>query len=70
MAKPKRKKRKPSGGRPAPTVDPNAILNEADEIREKLAPGHGHICSETAGLAVTFKQILTASMLRTKHGSG
>ncbi len=37
MAKPKRKKRKPGGGRPAPTVDPNAILNEADEIRSTLS---------------------------------
>lgn len=48
MGKPKRKKNKPGSGRPAPTMDPDAVLRQAEEIRttlsaEKLGPEWGAI---------------------------
>ena len=52
-----------------PHVQAYAILissnqQEADSIVEGLAPGHAFICDETERLAVTFKQIFTATMLQ------
>ena len=48
MGKPKRKKNKPGSGRPAPSLDPEALLRQAEEIRptlsaEKVGPEWGAI---------------------------
>ena len=37
MGKPKRKKNKPGSGRPVPSVDPEALAREAEEIRATLS---------------------------------
>ena len=37
MAKPKRKKRKPTGGRPAETTRPDVALEEAEKLRPSLS---------------------------------
>ena len=48
MGKPKRKKNKPGSGRPTPSLDPEALLRQAEEIRpdlsaEKVGPEWGAI---------------------------
>lgn len=40
--------------------------DEAEQIKAGLAPGHGFICDDNEHLAVTFKQILQATMLRNR----
>eukprot|EP00930_Biecheleria_cincta_P096896 TRINITY_DN88669_c0_g1_i1.p1 TRINITY_DN88669_c0_g1~~TRINITY_DN88669_c0_g1_i1.p1 ORF type:complete len:1490 (+),score=245.98 TRINITY_DN88669_c0_g1_i1:43-4470(+) len=45
----------------------SANTNEAEQIRAGLAPGHGFVCDDNDLLAVTFKQIFQATVL--KHGS-
>mmetsp|Transcript_29103 Transcript_29103/g.86552 ORF Transcript_29103/g.86552 Transcript_29103/m.86552 type:complete len:633 (+) Transcript_29103:1-1899(+) len=38
--------------------------DEAEQIRDGLAPGHGFVCDDNDLLAVTFKQIFQATMLK------
>jgi hypothetical protein len=50
-----------------PAVGAFAILiasneSEADRIHAALAPGRGHVCTDTAQLAVTFERIFAASV--------
>lgn len=40
--------------------------DEAERIRRGLAPGHGFVCDRNDRLAVTFKQIFQATMLRNR----
>ena len=40
--------------------------DEATSIVQGLAPGHAFICDQTDRLAVTFKQIFTATMLKNR----
>jgi len=36
--------------------------DEAARIHAKLAPGRGHVCTDTAQLAATFERIFQASL--------
>ena len=51
-----------------PSVGAYAILiasneAEADSIHAALAPGRGHVCTDTAALAATFERIFAASVV-------